>query len=76
MPISQENTKVVWPDSITMVPERNYFIFKQVDNRKWPRGAITKNSIRTKMTISQEPLVEIDSTLCQNISCFKAVLIF
>ena len=28
-------------------------------------------SITTKMTISQEPLVEIDQTLCQNVSCMS-----
>ena len=36
-----------------------------------PLGAVTKNSINTKMTISQEPLVKIDPTLCQNVSCMK-----
>ena len=34
-------------------------------------GAITKNSINTKMTISQEPLVETDPALCQNVSSMK-----
>ena len=34
-------------------------------------GAFTKNRISMKTTISQEPLVEIDPTLCQNVSCKK-----
>ena len=55
MPISQENMYVFWSDSITMVPELNHFIFMQIDNPRWPPGAITKNSTNKKMTISQEP---------------------
>ena len=35
------------------------------------QGTVTKNSLNTKMTISQEPMVEIDPTLCQNVSCMK-----
>ena len=54
MPISQENMNVFWSDSITMVPERNHFIFMQINNPRWPSG-ITKNGTNTKMTISQEP---------------------
>ena len=69
MPISQENMNVFWSDLITMVPESSYFIFMQIDYSRWPPGAVTKNSIHTKMTISQEPLVEIDPVLCQNVSC-------
>ena len=46
-------------------------IFMQIDYPRWPSGAVTKNSINTKMTISQEPLVEIDPTLCQNVPCMK-----
>ena len=42
-----------------------------VDYPRWPSGVVIKNSINTKMTISQEPLVEIDPTLCQNVSCMK-----
>ena len=42
----------------------------QIDYPRWPSGAVTKNSINTKM-ISQEPLVEIDPTLCQNVSGMK-----
>ena len=38
---------------------------------RWLPGAITKNSINMKMTISQEPLVEIDPTMFQNVSCMK-----
>ena len=72
MPISPENINVFWSDSMTMVPEWNHFILMQIDNPRWPQGAVTKNSIKTKMTISQEPLVEIDLTLCQNVSCMKA----
>ena len=36
---------------------------------KMAAGAMTKNSINTKMTISQEPIIEIDPTLCQNQGC-------
>ena len=38
---------------------------------RWLPGSVTKNSINTKMTTSQEPLVEIDPTLFQNVSCIK-----
>ena len=58
-------------DLITMVPEWNYFIFIQIDFPRWPPGTVTKNSMNTKMTISQNLLVEIDPTLCQNVSCMK-----
>ena len=68
MPISQENMNVFCSDLITMVPEWNYFRFMQIDYPNWPPGAVTKKSINTKMTVSQEPLVEIDPTLCQNAS--------
>ena len=59
---------VFWLDSITMVPEWNLFIFM---HPRWPPEAVTKNSTNTKMTISQEPLVEIDPTLCKNVSYMK-----
>ena len=71
MLISQENMNVFWSYSITMVPKWNHFIFIQIDNPRWPPGAITKDSINTKMTISQESLDEIDPALCQNVSCVK-----
>ena len=71
MPISQENMNEFWSDLVTMVPESNYFIFMQIDYSRWPPGAVTKNSIHTKITVSQEPSVEIDTTLCQNVSCMK-----
>ena len=58
-------------DLITMVPKWNYFIFMQIDYPRWPPGTVTKNSINTKMTISSDPLVEIDPSLCQNVSCMK-----
>ena len=59
-------------DLITMVPKWNYFIFfMQIDYPRWPPGAVTKNSINTKMTISEDPLVEIDPSLCQNVSCMN-----
>ena len=60
MPISHENMNVFLSDSITMVPEWNHLIFMQIDYPRWPPGAVTKNSMNTKMTISKEPLVEID----------------
>ena len=71
MPISQENMNVFCSDLITVVPEWNYFIFMQIDYPRWLPGAITEKSINTKKTIFQEPLVEIDPTLCQNVSCMK-----
>ena len=45
---------------------------------RWPTGAVTKKSIKTKTTIFQEPLVEIDPILCQNVFFFlhEAILIF
>ena len=52
MPVSRENVNVFCSDLITMVPKWNYFIFMQIDYRRWPPGTVTKNSINTKMTIS------------------------
>ena len=63
-------------DLITIVPEWNYNIFMQIDYPRWPPGTATKNNINTKMTISQDPLVEIDPTLCQNASCMKRLYFF
>ena len=56
-----------------MVPEWNFFIFMGIDYPRWLPGTVTKNSINTKMTISQDPLVEIDPPLCQNVSCMKTL---
>ena len=64
---------IFYSDLITLVPEFNYFIFMQIDYPRWPPGTVTKNSINTKMTISQDPLVEIDPTLSQNVSCIKSL---
>ena len=63
-------------DLITMVPKWNYFIFMQNDYPRWPLGTVTKNSINTKMTISEDPLVEIDPSLCQNCSCMSQLYFF
>ena len=41
----------------------------QIDCPRWRPGAVTKNSINMKLPISQEPLIEIDPTLGQNVSC-------
>ena len=71
MLISRVNMNVFFSDLITMVPKRNYFISMQIDYLRWPPGTVTKNSINTKMTISQDPLVEIDPALCQNVSCMN-----
>ena len=71
MPISQENMNVFYLDLITKIPVWNYFIFTQTDYPRWPPGVVTKNSLKMKMTISQEPLVETDPTLCLNFSCMK-----
>ena len=54
-----------------LVFEWNYFKFMQIDYQRWPSGTVTKNSINTTMTISQEPLVDIDPTFCQNVSDMK-----
>ena len=43
----------------------------QIDYPRWLPAAVTKNRINTKMMISQEPLVEIDPTLCHNVSCSR-----
>ena len=59
-------TNELGSDLITMVPKWNYFIFMQINYPRWPPGTVTKNSINTKMTISEDPLVEIDLSLCQN----------
>ena len=63
-------------DLIPMVPKWNYFIFMQIDYPRWLLGTITKNSINTKMTISEDPLVEIDPSLCQNVSCMNPLYFF
>ena len=76
MPISRENVNVFCSDLITMVPTWNYFIFMQIDYPRWPPGTVTKNSINTKMTISEDPLVEIDPSLCQNVSCINPLYFF
>ena len=76
MPISRENVNVFCSDLITMVPKWNYFIFMQIDYPRWPSGTVTKNSIKTKMTISYDPLVEIDPSLCQNVSCMNPLYFF
>ena len=65
MPMPSENMNVLLSDLITIVPDWKHFIFMQTDYPRWPPGAVSKNSINTNMTISQEPLVEIDQTLCQ-----------
>ena len=71
MPMSRENAIAICSDLITMIPEWNYFIFMLIKYPRWPPGTVTKNSINTKMTVSQDPLVEISPTLCQNVSCVK-----
>ena len=48
----------------------------QIDYPRWPPGTVTKNSINTKMTLSKDPLVEIDPTLCQNVSCMNPLYFF
>ena len=37
---------------------------------------VTKNSINTKISVSQDPLVEIDPSLCQNVSCVNQLYFF
>ena len=48
----------------------------QIDYPRLPPGTVTKYSINMKMTITQDPLVESDQTLCQNISCMKPLYFF
>ena len=43
---------------------------------RWPPETVTKNSINKKMIISQESWVEIDPTLCQNVSCMNLLYFF
>ena len=59
-----------------MVPKWKHFIFMQIDYPRWPPGTVTKNSINTKMTISQDPVVEIDPALCQNVSYMNPLYCF
>ena len=61
-------------DLITMVPKWNYFIFMQIDYPRWPPGTVTKNSINTKMTISQDPLVEIDPSFVPECFLYESVV--
>ena len=63
-------------DLITMVPKWTFFIFMQIDYPRWPPGTVTKNSMNTKLTISQDPLFEIDPTFGQNVSCMNPVYFF
>ena len=67
---------VVCSDLITMVPKWNYFIFMQIDYPRWLPGTVTKNSINTKVTVSQDPLVEIDPSLCQHVPCMNPLYFF
>ena len=48
----------------------------QIDYPRWPPGTVTKNSINTKMTISQDPLVEIDPTFGPECFLYKSVIFF
>ena len=59
LPISQDKINVFWSDLITMVPEWNSFIFMQTDYPRCPPGAVTLESKKINMTISQEPLVKL-----------------
>ena len=52
-------------DLIQMVPKWNLFLCMQIDYPRWPPGSVIKNSINTKMTISQDPLVEIHPTFAR-----------
>ena len=70
------NVHVVCSDLITMVPKWNYFIFMQIDYPRWPPQTVTTNSINTKMTMSEDPLVEIGPALCQNVSCTNPLNFF
>ena len=48
----------------------------QIDYPRWLPGTVTKIGINTKMTISEDPLVKIDPTLCQNVSYMKPLYLF
>ena len=41
----------------------------QIDYPRLAPGAVAKKHINMKITISQEPLVDIDPTLCKTVSC-------
>ena len=60
MPISQENMNVFFVRFDHNCPGMELFQILQMGYPRWPPGAITKNSINLKTTISHEPLVEID----------------
>ena len=63
-------------DLITKVLKWNYYIFMQIDYQRWPPRTVTNNSINTKMTISQDLLVEFDPALCQNVSCMNLLYFY
>ena len=65
MPISKKKQECVLVKLDHNGPRMEPFY---IDNPRWPQGAVIKNSTNTKMTIAQEPLDDIDPTLCQNVS--------
>ena len=66
---------VLCSDLITMVPKWNYLIFMQIDYPRWPPGTVTKSSINTKMSISQDPWLKLIQLLAK---CFlyESVIFF
>ena len=48
----------------------------QIDYPRWLPGTVTKNSINTKLTVSEDALVEIDPALFQNVSCMNPLYFF
>ena len=62
---------VILSDLITLGPEFNYFNLMQTDYLRRPPGAVSIININIQMIISQEPFIEIDPTLYQNVSCMK-----
>ena len=48
--------------------ELNYFKFMQMNYHRRPPSDVSKKDIKMKTSISQEPLNEIDPSLCQNVS--------
>ena len=61
-----------WAVTKNSIRANNDNISRTIGSRsKMAARGCYQNSIKTKMTISQDPLVEIDPTFCQNVSCMK-----
>ena len=71
MPNSKENMNIFWSDSNTMVPKWNYVVFFCRKTIQDGRQDHYLKYLNPKMTITQEPLVEIDPNVCQTVCYMK-----